>query len=99
MLYYTAKRFQTIQILCTTIAAVVSPVLLYLLGYFFKERSERRRQAEELRRFKMLSLKCVITNKELSCQARLDAYDEYKKEGGNSWIDAYVVKHLKNIEE
>jgi hypothetical protein len=86
------------QIVCTVIAAFVSPVLLRLLEYLFKERQERRRQAEELYRFRMLALKCVITNKELSLQARLDAYDEYKKEGGNSWVDAYVVKYLKNIE-
>jgi hypothetical protein len=87
------------QIISTVIAAFASPVVLRLLEYFFKERTERRRQAEELRRFKMLALKCVITNKELSSQTRLEAYDEYKKEGGNSWVDAYAAKYLKNIEE
>jgi hypothetical protein len=87
------------QIICTVAAAVLSPVLLRFLEYFFKERQECQRRVEELHRFKMLALKCVIANKELSCQARLDAYDEYKKEGGNSWVDAYVVKHLKNIED
>jgi hypothetical protein len=69
------------------------------LNIFFRERVERRRQAEELRRLKMLVLKCIITNRELSRHARLDAYDEYKREGGNSWVDAYALKFLKNIEE
>jgi hypothetical protein len=87
------------QIVCTAIAAVVSLALLRSLEYFFRERVERRRQAEELRRLKMLVLKCVITNRELSRQARLDAYDEYKREGGNSWVDVYALKFLKNIEE
>jgi hypothetical protein len=47
----------------------------------------------------MLLLKCVITNKELSRQARLDAYDEYKKKGGNSWVDGYALSNLKISEE
>jgi Mn2+/Fe2+ NRAMP family transporter len=38
----------------------------------------------EIMAMNMLLLKCVITNKELSRQARLDAYDKYKKLGGNS---------------
>jgi hypothetical protein len=82
------------QIISTAIAAFASPVILRLLEYFFKERAERRRQAEDLRRFKMLALKCIITNKELSDQVRLDAYDEYRKEGGNSWVGTYVAKNF-----
>jgi hypothetical protein len=54
------------QIICTVVAVVVSPVLLRLLEYFFTERRDSRRQAEELHRFKMLALKCVIANGELS---------------------------------
>jgi hypothetical protein len=105
------------QIVCTVIAVVVSPVLLLILEYVFKDRQARRREAErraeELRVFdsrvsgmksevlamRMLLLKCVITNKEFSRQARLDAYDEYKKLGGNSWVDGYVVSRLKISEE
>jgi hypothetical protein len=41
----------------------------------------------------------VITNRELSRQARLDAYDEYKKEGGNSWVDTYVSDNVRAIKE
>jgi hypothetical protein len=87
------------QVLGIVIAALASPVVLRILEYVFKERQERRQRVEELRRFKLLALKCCITNKELSQQARLDAYDEYKKEGGNNWVDAYAMKHLKGMEE
>ena len=38
----------------------------------------------------MESLKSRITNKELPNYARVAAYDEYKRKGGNSWIDIYV---------
>jgi hypothetical protein len=94
-----------IQIICTVIAAVVSPTLTLLLSSFFKNWQERRRQSKEMekfclemREFKLLALKCVITNKELSYQARLDAYDKYKEAGGNSWVDGYANQYLKNIE-
>jgi hypothetical protein len=83
------------QVVCTVIAAIVSPALLRLLEYVFRERQERRKQTAEQRRLKALLLKCVITNKELSRQTRLDAYDEYKREGGNSWVDVYVLSNLK----
>jgi DNA-binding protein H-NS len=96
------------QIIYTVAAAVVSPIIIMLLEYLFKERRERRRRAEETRRqmedmrkcmaeiqkFKLLALKCVITNRELSSQARLEAYAEYKTYGGNSWVDQYVLQHL-----
>jgi hypothetical protein len=106
VVYCTVEEDFMTQVVCTVIAAVASPVLLRFLEYAFKERQERRRQeeelqkqAEELHRFKMLLLKCVITNKELSRQTRLDAYDEYKREGGNSWVDGYVLSNLKISEE
>jgi hypothetical protein len=87
------------QIVSTVIAAIVSPALLRLLEYVFKERQECLKRAKEQRRFNMLLVKCVITNKELSRQARLDAYDEYKKENRNGWVDGYVLNNLKIQEE
>jgi hypothetical protein len=106
LLYHVLQEAVMEQAVYTVIAAVASPVLLRVLEYLFKERQERRRQAEELEqfrqelhRFTMLALKCVVTNKELSLQARLDAYDEYKKAGGNSWLDRYVSEHLKEAKE
>jgi hypothetical protein len=102
-----------IQIICTIIAAVVSPALMLALSYFVKDRQERRRQEEETgklrqalensrqetQEFYMLALKCAITNRELSRQARLEAYDKYKKAGGNSWVDGYAAKYLKIVED
>jgi hypothetical protein len=106
-----------IQIICTVIAAIVSPVLVLLLEYAFKGRRDKRREAErraeesrvfdsrmsclesKVHSMNMLLLKCTITNKELSRQARLDTYDEYKKLGGNSWVDGYVLGCLKISEE
>jgi hypothetical protein len=35
-------------------------------------------------------LQLKITNKELPEYARIAAYDEYKRKGGNSWIDVYM---------
>jgi hypothetical protein len=87
------------QVVYTVIAAVVSPVLLRLLEYFFRERRERRRQAEEAQKAYLLALKCVITNRALGWQTRLEAYEEYKKLGGNSWVDVYVTKLLKDVED
>jgi hypothetical protein len=95
-----------IQIACTVLGTVVSPAMFLLLGYVFKGRKDRQiRLAEQqavalkVHNMNMLLLKCVITNKELSRQARLDAYDEYKKLGGNSWVDGYVLSYLKISEE
>jgi hypothetical protein len=93
------------QVIYTVTAPLASFALLRAAEYFIKERRERRRQTEEIeklhqemRRFEMPALKCVITNKELSKQARLDAYDEYKNLGGNSWADGYVLRYLGILE-
>jgi hypothetical protein len=81
-----------------------------ILAYFIKGRQEQKKRAEEIkdiqrqledirqetREFYMLTLKCAVTNKEFSEQARLDAYDRYKKMGGNSWVDGYAIKFLKD---
>jgi hypothetical protein len=80
-------------------ASFVSFALLRVAEYFIRERQKQRRQAEEAQKSYLLALKCVITNKELSRQARLDAYDEYKRPGGNSRVDGYVIKFLKDIGE
>jgi hypothetical protein len=106
VLYRAVEEDAMTQVVYTVIAAVVSPMLFRLLEYIFKERQERQRHIKELQDFElklqemnMLLLECVITNKELSRQARLDAYDEYKKKGGNSWVDGYVLSNLKISEE
>jgi hypothetical protein len=88
-----------LQIICTVIASVASPALLLLLDYLVKDRWERRRRVEDMREFKLLVLKSIITNKGLSYQARFEAYDEYKKLGGNSWVDGYAAKYFKITED
>jgi hypothetical protein len=40
-------------------------------------------------------LKLQITDEQLPPSYRLQAYDEYKQVGGNSWVDDYVEKYLK----
>jgi hypothetical protein len=90
----------------TLVGTLVSPGVLLLLQYFFRERKERRlreeemrKQAEEMSEFKLLALQCVITNRELELRTRLDAYDRYKRMGGNSWVDRYVLRYLSTPEE
>jgi hypothetical protein len=99
------------QVVYTAVATFVSFVLVRTGEYFIRGRRERRRQAEEFEEFRQeveklhmetrevykAALKGIITNETLGTQARFDAYDEYRKAGGNSWVDRYVEKHLKNI--
>lgn len=47
--------------------------------------------------FKLLLRSCIV-NKEFPRNARLEMYDEYKKSGYNSWVDAYVEKNLLSPE-
>jgi hypothetical protein len=46
--------------------------------------------SNDLRKLSLDVLQLKITNKELPSYARIAAYDEYKRKGGNSWIDVYV---------
>jgi hypothetical protein len=78
-------------VIALIIAAIGSPLCLRFFEWLVTK--------NEIKTFKLLALKCTITNKELSKQARLDAYDAYKKLGGNSWIDDYVNKNIRTIED
>jgi hypothetical protein len=42
-------------------------------------------------------LKLQITNEQLPVSYRLASYDEYKRLGGNSWVDEYVEKYVKPL--
>jgi hypothetical protein len=88
--------------LCTTVLTVIlAQALSSFVSYVVARRSEERdrdRRNREQQRLNLLLLKCVITNKELSRSARLEAYDEYKAAGGNGWVDRYVAKYLNDIE-
>jgi hypothetical protein len=49
----------------------------------------------EMKSTRLDVLKLQITDEQLPPSYRLDAYDEYKQLGGNSWVDDYVKKYLK----
>jgi hypothetical protein len=89
------------QIRVTVLAVVLAQALSGFVSYIAARRSEERdreQREREQRRLSMLLLKCIITNKELSRSARLEAYDEYKAAGGNGWVDRYVARYLNDIE-
>jgi hypothetical protein len=44
-------------------------------------------------------LRMTITNESLPAEERMRAYDEYKKRGLNSWVDAYWECELPGIKE
>ena len=92
----------------SSILPFTGTALALAIKYVFDERRARRKEAawmlrveesmrvqtEDNRKTRLLALKSIITNKELSEQARLDAYDEYKADGGNGWVARYVAKNL-----
>jgi hypothetical protein len=45
----------------------------------------------------MFILKSTIANEQLPDEERMLAYDEYKRRGGNSWVDAYWEAQLPAI--
>jgi hypothetical protein len=59
------------------------------LKEFYKENFEQIKTKIEVDYRKDI-LKTIITNENLSLEYRMQAYDEYKDLGGNSWIDRYV---------
>lgn len=54
---------------------------------------------EGLRENRKLTLRGIITNITLPIEYRLKSYDDYKGEGGNSWIDNYVETQLLKEED
>lgn len=43
-----------------------------------------------------MTLRSIVTNKDLPLEYRMINYDIYKDNGGNSWLDKYVEENLKN---
>ncbi len=60
------------------VATIVSVIVFYCMT--------RR----DIRKLSLDVLQLKVTNKELPSYARIAAYDEYKRRGGNSWLDYYV---------
>lgn len=53
--------------------------------------------AERLERNEKLILKLTIVDKNMPRSARLEAYDEYRLIGGNSWVENYVQQNLIDV--
>jgi hypothetical protein len=85
--------------LCATVLAL-AVILAQVLSSFVSCTVVRRAAERDREQWRLgtLLLKCVITNKELSRSARLEAYGEYKAGGGNGWVDRYVARYLNDIE-
>lgn len=52
--------------------------------------------SERLERNEKLMLKMTIVDNNMPKSARLEAYDEYRRIGGNSWVKDYVEENLLN---
>jgi hypothetical protein len=62
------------------------PALTAVIGLFVNLRS--------VRRLRLLVLKSLIINDALPLQERLEVYREYKRCGGNGWMDVYYNERL-----
>jgi hypothetical protein len=58
--------------------------------------SDLKAQNEDIQVF---ILRSTITNERLPAEERMHAYDEYKKRGLNSWVDAYWEFELPKIKK
>jgi hypothetical protein len=62
------------------------PALTAVIGLFINLRAAKR--------LRLLVLKSLIINNALPLQERLDVYREYKRCGGNGWVDVYYNERL-----
>ena len=46
------------------------------------------------KRLRLLALKSLIINTELPLQERMEAHGEYKRLGGNDWMDVYYQERI-----
>ena len=46
------------------------------------------------KRLRLLALKSLIINTELPLQERMEAHGEYKRLGGNGWMDVYYQERI-----
>ena len=47
------------------------------------------------KRLRHLVLKALIINTELPLQERIEAHSEYKRLGGNGWMDVYYEERIR----
>ena len=86
--------------------SVVIAIVAFLVWFNKKHSLEHEvimkqlaRDSEHLHEITMLSLKSAITNPNLPRSARLELFDEYKRKGGNSWVEEYVENNLNKCED
>jgi hypothetical protein len=60
---------------------------------------DQRALRSELEGVQIFILRATITNENLPAEERMRAYDEYKKRGLNSWVDAYWEFELPEIKK
>jgi hypothetical protein len=71
-----------------TIALITAgvPALTAVIALFVNLRSAKR--------LRLLVLKSLIINSALPLQERVEVYTEYKRCGGNGWMDVYYNERL-----
>lgn len=86
--------------------SVVIAIIAFLVWFNKKHSVEHEtimkqlaRDSQHLHEITMLSLKSAITNPNLPRSARLELFDEYKRKGGNSWVEDYVQDNLYGNED
>jgi hypothetical protein len=62
------------------------PALTVVIGLFINLRSANR--------LRLLVLKSLLINNALPLQERVEVYREYKRFGGNGWMDVYYNERL-----
>lgn len=62
------------------------PALVVVVSQIISQRSSAR--------LRLLILKSLIINGELPLQERMEAHREYKRLGGNGWMDVYYQERI-----
>ena len=71
------------------VAALISagiPAAMVVVSHVINHRSSTR--------LRFLILKSLIINTELPLQERMEAHKEYKRLGGNGWMDVYYQERI-----
>lgn len=81
------------EIWVVVIASIVAPTFMKLLEWAF---SGRHKQIKDMNmRMRRLEIQMNISHNPEDAETILDLYDEYRKEGGNSYIQTRVEQWKK----
>ena len=79
-----------------TLTAKISPLARYLKKHLFREiREELASLRDESRENRLIVLRVEIMLEAAPWEVKLRLYDEYKRLGGNSHLDAWMVRCAK----